>query len=123
MEINITKYVNYPPNQPIYGSMANLGTDAATMTFNNAKEYASGCDLLDTPEKVAAFKKHIDGYGAWDKDEVESWSHDELVALLCQCIEADIQDFGPIDESRDTNPDEGGYCFRGSDGEYYFLAE
>jgi len=118
MEINITKYVKNPPPAPVYGSVAQYGKDAGEYTFGNAKAAAAGCDLLDTTEKADAFKSYAEGFGAWEREELDRWTHDELVALFIQFIAADISENGDIDE-RDEDA-EGCETFKGVDGEYYY---
>jgi len=118
MEINITAYFANGPKEPVYGSISQYGQGAGAYTYGNAKEYASTCDLLDTPEKVEAFKAYAASMGAWEREEIDAWSHEELVALFVQFIAADMAENGPIEDRTD---DCGGECFKGDNGEYYYL--
>ncbi len=118
MEINITKYIKNQSSQPVYGSVAQYGEDAAAYTFGNAVAVAAGCDLLDTQEKVDQFKAYVKNTGGWTREEIEAWSHNELVGLFIQFIEADISENGDIDERAEDA--EGCETFKGVDGEYYY---
>jgi hypothetical protein len=120
MEINITKYFKYPPKKPICGSQLQYGPDAGRWTYQNAKNYAKNHNLLDTPQKVEAFNRHVADFGAWEDKEIASWSHKERVALFVQLIESDVLGHGPVDDRPEDNE---GYCFRGDDGEIYYLAD
>lgn len=131
MECNITKYFKKPVDSwACSGSVATHGQNAGRDTWNHALNEASELDLLDTTEKVSAFKDYIGGFGAWDLEEIEAWAHDELNALFIQLIAGDLResehlpdDGTPTEQEwADHANDENvlGSMFLGIDGEIYY---
>ena len=106
MELLITEFVKHGDKNKYYGSVATHGENAGPNTFNAAKDDAPKWDILNTSEKIAAAKKYFKSFGAWDEEEIASWSIDELNALMIQCICAEM--------SEETDS-----VFEGIDGEYY----
>ena len=64
---------------------------------------------MDTTDKVEAFENYIKRFGAWDQEEIDTWSLEEKVALLIQFISSEIRE-----------ADQEGRIFKGIDGEMYF---
>lgn len=48
--------------------------------------------LLDTPDKIEAFKDWAGEFGAWDDEERAAWSDAESNALLLQFIAGDVRE-------------------------------
>lgn len=111
MELLITRFYNELDDPMHYSaSRMELGEDAGKITWNNAVEAATEHSyLLDTTDKVEAFENYIKRFGAWDQEEIDTWSLEEKVALLIQFISAEI---------READPE--GHIFKGIDGEMYF---
>ena len=78
---------------PCYGSIATHGNNAATHTWNSAKEEATNHHWI-TDDNRQDIKDHFSSYGAWDKLKIDSWSDQELTALLIQDICGSLQDIG-----------------------------
>jgi len=125
MEIDITDFftTEYPGDYS--NSVANLGQDAAKITWNAAME----CDhnLIDTDDKRAALRAHVAGLGAWDSEEIAEWTDQECNALFIQLVSGDMQE-SPMDDNWDWDDyeqlSEDGQCsgriFRGHDGRVYY---
>lgn len=73
-------------------SVAELGQDAGAITWQNAVDRAETVNLLDTEEKVDAFKAFISGFGAWTEEEINAHTSVELGALLLQFIAGDVRE-------------------------------
>lgn len=108
LEINVTELLpNFDPST-YSASNAELGEDAARITWENSLKLQT--NLLKTPEQIEAFKEHLTGFGAWD--DIQSWSKQQLEALLVQLIAGDIR------EENDSR------LFLGTDGQvYYYIGE
>lgn len=128
MEINVTAFVAGANPRAYSASQMELGRDAGRITWNNAKGAATG-ELLDTPAKRNAFRDHVEGYGAWNRFQINSWSQVECEALLIQMISGDMREGGVETDwtaddwhkaqARDSWP---GSLYMGDDGEiYYYL--
>lgn len=73
-------------------SAAEIGEDAGRITWENAVDRAESVDLLDTAEKVGAFRSFVLGFGAWTEEEVDAWTAIERNALLLQFIAGDLRE-------------------------------
>ena len=91
MEINITSLLE-TDLFPFSHSRAEGGQDAGRNTGNAAIEGPR--PLLSTPEETQAFKDWVADFGAWDEQERESWSENEVQALFLQFIAGDVRDTG-----------------------------
>ena len=128
MEINITSLLT--ANQfELSHSVMEGGSNAGAVTWQNAKERAEEIQLLDTPEKIEAFKDWVADSGAWDKDERDSWGVVEVNALFLQWVAGDCRELGAdtlenIDWDKAEKDQEAGRCssnlFRAEPGEVYF---
>jgi hypothetical protein len=129
MEINITRFFVDADPFNYSRSQAEAGKNAGPDSWNNAvADSSSYMDLLDTPEKCAAFKSHMRDMGFSEADELDLYPHEQLVALFMQLIAGDIRESGITENSADEfaaweeRSDGGGRMFRGDDGQvYYYL--
>lgn len=131
MEINITRFFKEAEPMNYSASVAECGDNAGPMTWNNANKAASEWCMIDTDEKREAFRDHVRGFGAWDDDEIASWSDTELNALFIQMVAGDMREAGLDDDHFDDVDwrayEEGahagryaGNIFKGDDGEIYY---
>lgn len=71
-------------------SQAELGPNAGKITWANACE---ACHLINlTPEEILEAKEYIKTWGAWEHDEIDSWSEDETKALIVQSAAGDYRE-------------------------------
>jgi hypothetical protein len=71
-------------------SQAELGPNAGKITWANACE---NCHLIHlTPEEILEAKEYIRTWGAWDGEEIDSWSEDETKALIVQSAAGDYRE-------------------------------
>jgi len=93
---------------------------------------ASG--LLTNSDELDAFRGFARGFGAWDNEQIESWSDDKCRALLIQLIagemrEAELDCYSSDEdwaeyERRAEAGDISSRLFRGDDGRiYYYIGE
>lgn len=83
-------------------SVANLGPNAATLTWGCAREVANDHqDWLLSPlaDAVEYIKDWARETGAWDRDEIEAWDEIESLALLVQNVASDLRMLGSDDKS------------------------
>lgn len=99
MELDITEFFNEARPADYSASAAELGEHAGEITWNRAIVAARRWNLLDTPDKQAAFRAYIRGFGAWSDAEIEGFSLVELNALLIQFIAGDIRE-ARLDKAR-----------------------
>ena len=93
MEINITKFFTEEACPRNYAaSAAEMGQDAARITWEAAKEDAGFFQFIDTPEKIEAFKAFVLDSGGWSQDEIDAWSVREINALFLQWVAGDIRE-------------------------------
>ena len=94
MELDITDFFNSCVPKHYSASVAELGNDAGTITWQNALDRSEEDNLLDTGEKQEAFKAYVRGFGDWDDEEIAAWSVGELNALLIQFISGGMREDG-----------------------------
>jgi len=73
-------------------SAAELGPDAARITWRAAVEDSEEYFMLDDEEKREAFRRFVKGFGAWTEEEIASWSDIELNALFMQFVAGDVRE-------------------------------
>lgn len=127
MELDITEFFNEARAADYSASVAEIGEHAGEITWNRAIVAARRWNPLDTPDKQAAFRAHVRGFGAWNDAEIEGFSPVELNALLIQLIAGDIRearlDSGTTWEEYEAG-ENAGSLFMGTDGRiYYSLSE
>ena len=108
MDIKITEFFKNAEPMNYSASCAEYGDNVGTITWNNAKKDSYFYELLVNDEQREYFREHVQGFGAWDKEEIDSWPDQELTAIFMQIISADMRESG-LDE----------YCFDDIDWEEY----
>jgi hypothetical protein len=90
-EINITQIVNEAEHGVYSGSAFELGDNAGRFTWNNClRDFDNWLELTD--DEIAAARDHFAEYGAWNREEIDDWSRDEVTALVFQEINASIRE-------------------------------
>ena len=93
MEINITPLADMDAF-PLSHSMMEGGENAGRNTWEASKRQADETPLLDTPEKLDAFRDWVRDHGAWSDEELAAWTPQEVNALFLQWIAGDVRDLG-----------------------------
>lgn len=89
LEIDVSFLLETEASQ-FSASQAELGPNAGKITWANACE---ACHLINlTPEEILEAKEYIKTWGAWDRDEIDSWSEDETKALIVQSAAGDYRE-------------------------------
>lgn len=96
MEIDITHLVEEHDCSLLSGSVAELGTNAAKLTWDNCLNEVNFKPLLKTPENIAEARAYFKEFGAWD--DLDSCPDSEIEALTIQYIAGTIREM----ESYDT---------------------
>jgi hypothetical protein len=91
MEIDITSLADLN-TFPLSHSQAEGGATAGRDTWNASLEQATETALLDTPEKLEAFRDWTKDFGAWDDEERAAWTPQECNALFIQWIAGGIRE-------------------------------
>jgi hypothetical protein len=105
LEIEVTKFVKQEDPNEYSNSVANMGKDAARITWQNAQD----CDhSFVTEENKQEFVDYFKEFGAWTEEEMQEWPINELNALFIQEMSAQIK-------SEDTCS-----MFQTDDGKWYF---
>lgn len=125
-EIDITHMVEDADRMPMLsGSVAELGTNAGRVTWNNSVAYGSERPLLTDEDEKDAARDHFAGYGAWSREEIDAWSDEELQGITCQDVAAAIREMECCDtyEEYAEGVEQGrfsGRLYRGVNGRWYF---
>ena len=128
LELDITHMVEEDGDEMplLSGSVAELGPNAATLTWDNSKRYAEAHPLLKTPEQIQEAKDYLRGFGAWSGEEIAGWSDAEVRAMVVQNIAARIREMEHFDhyEAFKRAAEQGsvsGEVYKGDDGRWYAL--
>jgi hypothetical protein len=126
MELDVTHMVDSADDMPMLsGSIAELGSNAGQITWNNSMEYGREHPLLTTDDARDEARKHFREYGAWTQEQIAAWSEDELQGIMCQDVAAAIREMEAYDthEAFEKACESGrasGRLYRGDDGRWYF---
>jgi hypothetical protein len=126
MELNVTHMVEDADVMPeLSGSAAELGNNAAQITWANSKAYGKDYPLLTTDDQRDAAREHFAEYGAWSREEIAAWSEEHLQGIVCQDVAAAIREMEHTDtyEEYAAGCERGTYSgrlYRGDDGLWYF---
>ena len=89
--IDITKFFNACPTpRRLSGSVAELGTHAAQVTWSASFEH--DVPVLLHADDYEAFRAFVVASGGWDDEEVESMAACELQALARQWVAGDMRE-------------------------------
>jgi len=92
-DINVTRFVCEAELADISGSIAERGPSAGPETWANAMADAKDRNPPILSEgDIPAFRDHMAGYGAWDAEEIASWSPQECNALMAQLVAGDMRE-------------------------------
>jgi hypothetical protein len=105
------------------GSVAELGTRAGALTWENSQRYAKDAPLLK-PMQIEEARDYFRSYGAWSDEEVVAWSVEEVQALVTQETASQIREYLTYDsfEEYQTASEKGqasGRIFQDAKGEWY----
>ncbi len=124
MELNITHLMERSDDMYLYSaSVAELGEDAGRITWQNAMDAADIPPPLLTDDQLPEFREYIRDFGAWDREEVDSWTSQECNALCLQLIAGDIRERQSFEDDDDLERYEenlGGRIFEADDGQWYY---
>lgn len=116
MEINVTAFVKSElienENATDYScSQMERGSYAGEGSYNHAKEQTEDFCIVNDETRTAIID-YFEGFGAWERDEMEAWTTEELNGLCLQYLAGEYKEWG-IGEEDST-------IFETEDGEYYF---
>lgn len=95
MEIDITEFFRTEEHSDYSASVAEKGPAAGRITWAAAMRAADHPPvMLDTEDKLEAFRDHMRGFGAWDDAEIAAWTQQECNALFIQLVSGDIRECG-----------------------------
>ena len=126
MELDVTHMVVAADDMcMLSGSRLEHGNDAGRITWNNSVTYAAENPLLLTEEQRDAARDHFAEYGAWSREEITSWTDDELQGIMVQDVAAAIREMEQYDSpGQYLEACERGECsgrlFRDSFDRWYF---
>lgn len=92
-ELDITDFFFHGDPKSCFNSVANLGPDAAAITWGNALDAARKYTLLVTGEQVEAAIQYFVGFGAWSEEELRAMPLEELNALMIQDVSSEVREF------------------------------
>lgn len=128
MEIDITSLLDMDA-WPLSHSIAEGGPNAGRDTWKASMQQADETSLLDTEEKVQAFRDWCKDFGAWDDAERAAWTARDANALFLQMVAGDTREAG-VDTLADIDWKEyeemseagqwSGNMFQADDGKIYF---
>jgi hypothetical protein len=128
MELNITRFVraNRDCMSNFSDSIANSGLqNIGQVTWRNAMtamQDVSAC--LVPPAQCGELVDYFSEFGAWEREELEAMSCQELNAMLVQCIASDWQEYSAAKEQgrahfKKWDENCGGRIY-GNRGRYYY---
>lgn len=71
-------------------SRAERGDNAGPETWHNAKEAAPVLTL--SPDDLADLRRYFGEFGAWEDDEIATWTETEVAALVLQMAAGDLRE-------------------------------
>ena len=92
MDLNVTPIMSEDCSL-MSASRFELGENAGQITWANCLAFAESQPLLATDATRDEIREHFASYGAWETDEIESWSDIELSAMIWQEAAASMREF------------------------------
>jgi hypothetical protein len=106
------------------GSIAELGENAAKITWANCLAYSENSPPLSTPDQISEARDYFREFGAWDDDEINAWTLNEVQAIVLQELAHQIKEFQRCDDYDDYRDQSergsvSGMLYHGTDDRYY----
>lgn len=98
--VDITEFIRQECMRDYSASVAEIGANAATYTWQVCIENASEWNFIPA-DQFDYFKDWVQSSGGWTREEIDAWSETELQALCMQWIAADVRELG----ADSPNPD------------------
>ena len=92
MEINVTKIVNAIKEDETQFSASVFETglsDIGKITYQNACKFSKQFTFGENKEEL---KEWLGGFGAWDEEEINGWTDQELIGLFIQFVSDDYRE-------------------------------
>lgn len=89
MKIDITDWITQTDPSMLSGSVAELGTHAGAVTWQNSCDAVADFNPLPDADALQEFRAFIRSSGGWSDDEITAMSDDHLRALCLQWIAGD----------------------------------
>lgn len=89
-EINVTRLVTENDLFEFSAPRMERGNNAGAETWANAVAEAGERPIL-SDDDLPAFRDHVSGFGAWDRDEINGWCATECNALFVQMVAGDMR--------------------------------
>jgi hypothetical protein len=138
MEFDITEFLRDECPRDYSASVAEIGANAGTYTWQAAMENSDPLRYMTSPERIDAFRAFVLDSGGWDETECDAFTVTELEALFIQWVSGVLREM--FSDSFDNRVDfsaltdeqwiaaerlaaEGAVSsgiFRGDDGRVYF---
>lgn len=112
-EIDITAFFSTEDATGYSASMAELGPDAGVITWRASIGAVEQYRMLDTPDRLDAFRVWLKPCGGWSEAEIAAMPDDHLNALFLQWVAADMRECG----LNDPVPDWSAYEKRATAGQ------
>lgn len=131
MEIDVTRLVTEADAFEFSASIAERGVNAGKETWANSLEEAKARPLL-SDDQLDEARDWARDFGAWDDEQIDAWSADEVNALVVQYVAGNLReiealcmgDDGEIDWAKaEAMSSEGrisGNIWPGGDGRFWF---
>ena len=128
MEINITRFFNEAAPMDYSASVAEIGANAGSDTWNAANDDADTWNMLDDADKLDAMRSWIKSSGGWSAEEIAAFSDKDLNALFIQfvsgdireCLEWDVPDVWAHYQELAEQGTVSSNLFKATDGQVYF---
>jgi hypothetical protein len=86
------------------GSAAELGENAGRLTWNNSVQMGKDHPLV-TEKDADEVRDYFRDYGAWDDEEIDAWTLDELNGLVTQEAASAFRDYESCDSYEEYQKD------------------
>lgn len=92
LQICIHRLVSDVDPSTLSASIAERGKNAGPETWSNSVACASESPLLKNDDERNAARDFFRGFGAWDDEEIDGWSAEEVDALVLQYAAGDLRE-------------------------------
>ena len=92
MEIDVTDFLASTDCSMLSGSVAELGTNAGRITWQNSIDTVKEFNPLPDDAALQEFREWLRPWGGWDDAEIAAMSDEHLRALCVQWIAGDWRD-------------------------------